>query len=128
MAYCEYTDIQNMTGTTLGQTILEALIAQADRLIDSRLEPLGLSGGTNGGIKSASIFISMALVREYERGSGKRPATIILGGVTQTDNIDADISGLYKRAWELVDAFIETSRSTSNPTNIDNWMCITNEH
>ena len=116
MAYCEYTDIQNMTGTTLSQPVLEALIAQADRMINSKLEPLGLTGGTNGGIKSASIFISMALVREYERGSGKRPGTLTVGDMTQSDNIDADISGLMKRAWELVDAFIETNRSISRST------------
>jgi len=116
MAYCAYTDIQNMTGTTQTQTVLEALIAQADRMIDGRLEPFGLSGGTNNSIKSASIFLTMALVRERERGDGTRPGTLTAGDLTQSDNIDADISGLMKRAFELVDHYIETNRSSSTST------------
>lgn len=110
MAYCTYTEIQNLTGSVLSQTILEAIIAEADREIDGRLALFNLTG-SGGLIKSASIHLSIAGLFTRYRLDGTKPGSLNIGGLSMSDNIDQAIEYHTKRGNDLISQFIaETSR------------------
>ena len=123
MAYCTYTEIQALTGSTLTSTDLEAIIAEADREIDAILAFHSLSGGTDGGIKSASIKLSLCGVITRGRMDGTRPRTIQIGDMMLSDDPDTAIKELRASALATVSKFVKKSKST----NVDNWVSITNE-
>lgn len=114
MAYCAYTDIQNTTGTTLSQTIIEAVIAQADREIDGLLSKAGLSGGGTGLIKAASIEFSIAGIITRHRMDGTMPSSITLGGLSMSDNLDALISLHRANGMRFVQDYIDSNMTDSD--------------
>jgi len=123
MAYCEYTDITNLTGTTLSQSIIEAVIAQADREIDGILAPHGLSGSSTGLIKSASIELSIAGIYTRQRMDGKAPNSLTLdGGLSISTNVDAAIE--HHRSVGL--KYIQDYISYVKRNNEDTWIVVTN--
>lgn len=123
MAYCEYTDIQYMTGTTLSQTIIEAIIAQSDREIDGILSKVDLSGSATGLIKAASIELSIAGIITRHRMDGTMPSSIAIGGLTMSDNLDASINYHRELGLKYVQDFIDVSTTSSAA---DNWVYIVN--
>lgn len=124
MAFCEYTDIQNLTGTTLSQSIIEAIIAQSDREITGILAKVGLSGSATGLVKSASIELSIAGIITRHRMDGTMPSTITLGGLTMSDNLDAAINYHRQVGLRYVQDFIDAN---SGSTSADNWVYVVNK-
>lgn len=122
MAYCAYTDIQNLTGTTLSQSIIEAVIAQADREIDGILAKHDLSGSSTGLIKAASIEFSISGIITRHRMDGTMPGSITMGGLTMTDNLDAAISYHRQLGLKYVQDYIDDSDTRSD----DSWIAVTN--
>ena len=106
-SYATYTELENLTGSNLGETILEAIIDEAEREIDAKLDEYGLSGSGDI-IKSATLKLSMAGLMTRRRFDGSQPASVGLGELTKSDSLDQAISALKKDAWALVDSFIET--------------------
>lgn len=124
MAYCIYTEIIALTGTELSQSDIEAIIAEADREIDAVLAYNGLgSADTNGGIKSASIKLSIAGVITRGRLDGTKPSNLVLGDMTISDNRDAAIAQLREAAMKTVAQYVKLQKAS----NVDNWICLTNE-
>jgi hypothetical protein len=123
MAYCTYTELAQLTGTALSQSILEAIIAQSDREIDGILAKNNLSGSATGLIKAASLEFSIAGVITRHRMDGTMPSSITLGGLTMSDNLDAQISQHRSNGQMYVQSFID---DTTSGNSIDRWVVITN--
>ena len=123
MAYCAYTDIQNLTGTTLSQSIIEAIIDQSDREIDGILSKADLSGSATGLIKAVSIELSIAGIITRHRMDGTMPSSITLGGLTMADNLDAAVNYHRQIALKYVQDYIDAS---STAYAADNWVYVVN--
>lgn len=122
MAYCTYTELTALTGTTLSQTIQEAIIAQADREIDGILAKEDVSGVASGLIKSASLELSIAGVITRHRMDGTMPSSLTEGGFTMSDSLDAAISQHRTLAYKMIQDYIDENKSNAE----DSWIAITN--
>jgi len=111
MAYSLYTELQNLTGTALSQTILEAIIAQSDRTIDAKLRRAGITGADTNDLKAASLEYSIAGLLTRYRLDGTKPASLSLGGFSMSDNIDSAIDEHQKRGDEIMESVIKRNRS-----------------
>jgi len=99
MAYCTYTELTSLTGATLLQATLEAIIAQADREIDAKLAEQGLTGTAgNAQLKAASLELSIAgLITRYAM-DGTRDI--------DAENTEDSVTAHRARAQEILDAYI----------------------
>jgi hypothetical protein len=122
MAYCTYTELTQLTGSALSQSVLEAIIAQADREIDGILVKENLSGSATGLIKAASLELSIAGVITRHRMDGTMPSSITLGGLTMADNLDAQISQHRSNGLMYVQNYIDENSSYKD----ESWVFITN--
>lgn len=111
MAYSLYTELANLTGSSLAQAVLEAIIAQSDRAIDAKLRIAGISGGNTNDLKAASLEYSIAGVLTRYRLDGTKPASLSMGGLSMSDNIDAAIDEHIRKGDEIVDGIIRNRRS-----------------
>jgi hypothetical protein len=118
---CTYTELANLTGSTLSQTVLEAIINQAEREVDSFLAPYGLSGST--AVKGATLHLSIAGLFTRYRLDGQKPGSLTLGDYTTTDNIDAAIATHRNEGNRLLNLY-----ATKNTTNLErSWVVVVNE-
>lgn len=106
MAYCTYTDLQNMTGTKLTQSVLTAIIAAADRRIDGILAKSNLTGSGDT-IKQASIELSIAGVLTRHSMDGTQPDSITVGTLAMGLNTQSAIAYHEKLGLQLVQDFID---------------------
>ena len=102
MAYCVYTEVQNLCGTDLSSTILGAIIDEADREIDAYIAPYNLTGSASGAVKSASLKLSQAGVIQYG------------GGYASTTDALSAIIELRKEAFNVLDLWISENSTTSS--------------
>lgn len=94
------------TGSAYTTAELQALIDRADRQIDARLRAARVAGSGDA-IREASLSLSIAMLLTRMRMDGTKPASLSLGGLSMSDNIDQAIKELQDRAWELVDEHID---------------------
>jgi len=107
VTYCTTAELVALTGTTLDPTtVLEPIINQAEREIDTRLAKFSLSGSAAPGIKSACLKLSIAGLLTRYRLDGTQPSSIKVGDYAASDNIDQAIAKLTADAWALVDDYI----------------------
>ncbi len=111
MAYCAYTDVQNLTGSALSQAILEAIIDQADRTIDAKLRIAGITGANPADLKAASLEYSIAGLLTRYRLDGTKPASLSVGGLSMSDNIDSAIDEHLKKGDAILNGIIKRNRS-----------------
>lgn len=105
MAFCTYTELQNLSGSDLSSTILEAIIADGDREIDAYLAPYNLTGSAAGAVKTASLKLGQAGVMVY--------GAILTG--TGLFGIRLMVEELRKEAFWILDKWIaENSTSSSS--------------
>jgi len=108
--YCTYTELANLTGSTLSQTILEAIINEAEREVNDYLALSGLTGVAGNAMKSATLKLSIAGLITRRRMDGTQPGSLTLdGSLVTSDNLDAAISGLRKAAFAILDNYIMTA-------------------
>ena len=113
MAYCTNTELTSLTGTGLSTDIQDAIISQADREINARLENAGIGiPSSDDSLKSASLNLSKVGIITYDRMKGNRPSDLKVGEISMSDNLDAAIKKLTEMAWESVDSYI-SSHGTS---------------
>lgn len=109
MSYCTNAELTLLTGTGLSTTIQDAIIAEADREINARLALAEISApGSDDKLKSASLNLSIVGVLTRMRLDGSKPASIRIGDISASDDIDTAISELQKKAWAAVDSYILT--------------------
>lgn len=111
MAYSTHTELVSLTGSALTQTELEAIIAQADREIDAVLRIAGISGATSGDLKAASLEYAIAGVFTRYRLDGTKPASLSVGGLSMSDNIDSAIDEHRKKGDEILNGIIRSKRN-----------------
>ena len=111
MAYSLHTELANLTGSALSQTILEAIIAQSDREIDAKLRRAGITGANPADLKAVSLEYSIAGVFTRYRLDGTKPASLSLGGLSMSDNIDSAIDEHRKAGDEILEGVIKRNRS-----------------
>ncbi len=108
MSYCSTAELVSATGAAYDTATLQALIDRADRQIDARLNAAGVTGGGNA-IKEASLSLSISMLLTRMRMDGTKPASLSLGGLSMSDNIDQAIKDLEARAWAVVNEHIAYS-------------------
>lgn len=102
MTYCTVTDVKNVTGSDLSDTIVTAIIESADREIDAYLAPYGLSGSSSvGACKEASIKLSQAGIYS------------MAGNTAPTEQLWNPAGMLRKAAFALLDYYIDNQTSLS---------------
>jgi hypothetical protein len=112
VSYCAYTDIQNVTGSALSQTILEAIIAQADREINARLYEAGLTPPSSDTLlMAASVDLSVAGVMTRHRMDGTQPSSKSVGEASESDTLDGAIAKLRESADRAVSAYIAKAQA-----------------
>lgn len=114
MVYCTNEELTLLTGTTLSRTIQDAIIAQADRKINSRLRAEGLTPpAADEDLKAASINLSKVEIITHNRMTGTQTKSVKVGDITIQDDPDAAIEALTEAAWISVDAYITIHQSVS---------------
>jgi len=114
MAYCTNAELTLLTGTTLSIAIQDAIIAQADREINSRLRAEGLTPpASDDDLKAASLNMSKVGIITYNRMTGAQTKSVKIGDITIQDDLDTAIEALTESAWDSVDAYIATQGSAS---------------
>jgi len=112
--YCAYTDLQYLTGSTLSQTILEAIITQAETKLDRLLAEKGLTGsGGNATLKAAALEFSMVGLYERYRLDGTQPGSVSVGDLSMSSNVDQAIALHNAEGLRLLDAYVATAASAS---------------
>lgn len=112
MAYCTNAELSGITDTTLSTTILDAIIAQADRRIKTRIQKGGLTPpASDDALKAASLDLSQAGIITYNRlkedlTDRNMTKTVKFGETTIQDDPDEAIAQLTQLAWDSVDAYI----------------------
>lgn len=111
MSYCTYADIVAHTGTELAQSIVEALIADADRRINARLRAGGITPiGTDERLVSASISFTSAAIVTRGRLDGTAPSSQSVGGASVSDNKDSLAAQLKAEGEQAVSDYIAAVR------------------
>jgi len=108
MSYCSTAELVSATGATYDAAVLQALIDRADRQITARLNAARVTGSGDA-IKEASLSLSISMLLTRMRMDGTKPASLSMGGLSMSDNIDQAIRELESRAWELVQDHIAYS-------------------
>lgn len=112
MALCTTAELINLTGTTYSTTILDEIIAQADRTISSWLSFAGISlPGSDDGLKSASVNLSICGIITRMRLDGTNPASLRIGDISTSDDLDTAITALIDKARESAQAYIKSHGS-----------------
>lgn len=112
MAYCTNAELSGITDTTLSTTILDAIIAQADRRIKTRIRKGGITPpAADDMLKAASLDLSQAGIITYNRmkedlTDRNMAKTVKFGETTIQDDPDKAIEALTALAWDSVDAYI----------------------
>jgi len=96
------------TGSAYTTAELQAFIDRADRQINAKLNAARVSGSGNA-IKEASLCLSTAKLLTRMPMDGSKPASLSVGGLSMSDNIDQAIKTYESRAWELVNEHIAYS-------------------
>ena len=110
MSYCTTAELVNVTGSTRSATILQAIIDEADRKINSYLSSYSLSGTSGDVLKSASLTLSKAGLLEYGLQVGDFQASN--GDFSSSLNVTAAVESLRKEAFETLDQYITANASS----------------
>lgn len=111
MSYCTYADIVARSGTELAQSIVEALIADADRNIRARLKQHGIAAPAEADeLTTASIALTMSRLVTRLRMDGTRPSSVTIGGISQSDSNDNIVQQHEREADSAIAAFIAGAR------------------
>jgi len=114
MAYCTNAELTLLSGTTLSSAIQDAIIAQADREIDARLQAKGLTPpASDDMLKFASLDLSKAGIITHNRMTGTQTKRVEVGDITVQDDLDVAITSLQEQAWRTVDAYSAVNSSYS---------------
>ena len=119
--YSAYTDIEALTGSTLGQTILDAIIEQGERDIDSWLAKADLTGSAGDGyLKGASINMAIYYLLVRYDLDGTKPNQLSTGELSMQSNVDGRMDKMLSQAKALVDIYIkENGKDPYKDTSVD---------
>ena len=111
MTYCTTAELVNLTGSTLTDAILTAIIEQGDREIDAYLAPYGV-GADASACKSASLELAKAGLIDYSVQHGDRADMLTAGDTTETLNVDQMIRRYRAAAFDLLDRYVSAASAS----------------
>lgn len=111
MAYSTATELKALTGATLEDSVLEAIIAQADRSIDAKLRKAGIGNADTNDLKMVSLEYAIAGLFTRYRLDGTKPADLKIGDFSMGDGINIAIEGHLRKGDEIMDDIIRGKRS-----------------
>lgn len=105
-SYIAYTDLQNYTGSTLSQTILEQIIDFAEAELALLLTEYGGTADTSDtGLQYAVMLLSVSGLMTRMRMDGSKPSALNLGDMAMNDNIDLAKTELEAKARMIVKGY-----------------------
>ena len=104
MAFCTYTELANLTGSVRTQTVLEAIISEADRQLTAYLKARGVTASACDESKSASLALSQAGLLRLGLQEGSFQASS--GDFTSSVNVTDACKALETRAFSILDDYI----------------------
>ena len=117
MAYCSNAELVLETGSSLSTSILDSIIAAADRKIKTRILVAGLTPPTsNDTLKTASIELSKAGLVRWNQLNGSQTKSVKVGDITIQDDPEAAIAALTGAAYQDVDGYIAINSGCPIPT------------
>jgi hypothetical protein len=111
VTYCTTGELKNLTGSTLTDAILTAIIEQGDREIDAYLAPYGV-GADASACKSASLELAKAGLIDYSVQHGDRADMLTAGNTTETLNVDQMIRRYRAAAFDLLDRYVSAASAS----------------
>lgn len=112
MTYCTTAELKNLTGATLTDAILTAIIEQGDREIDTYLAPYGV-GADASACKSASLELAIAGLLIRGQMDGTTPDTYQAGDYSQHINVDISVAAHRKAAYAILDRYVSAASAAS---------------
>ena len=113
MAFCTYTELANLTGSVRTQTVLEAIISEADRQLTAYLKARGVSASACDESKSASLALSQAGLLRLGLQEGSFQASS--GDFTSSVNVTDACKALETRAFSILDDYISRQVALITP-------------
>jgi hypothetical protein len=113
MAFCTYTELANLTGSVRTQTVLEAIISEADRQLTAYLKARGVTASACDESKSASLSLSQAGLLRLGLQEGSFQASS--GDFTSSVNITDACKALETRAFAILDDYISRQVALVTP-------------
>ena len=113
MAFCTYTELANLTGSVRTQTILEAIISEADRQVTAYLKARGVSASATDETKSASLSLSQAGLLRLGLQEGSFQASS--GDFSSSVNVTEAVKALEARAFSILDDYISRQVALITP-------------
>ena len=112
MTYCTTAELKNLTGSTLTDAILTAIIEQGDREIDAYLAPYGVAADASA-CKSASLELAKAGILDRMRLDGTQPDQSTEGDYSQTVQIESAIKRHRAAAFGILDRYVSAASAAS---------------
>ena len=113
MSYCSTAELTNVTGSAVSSTILQAIIDDGDREIDSYLGQFNLSGVASGACKSASLKFAQAGLLLYGLQVGNLEAST--GELASSVDVTRAVESLRKAAYDLLEQYRASQDTISAP-------------
>jgi len=112
MAYCDYTDVQLESGTSLGTITtsdITALISRSDEEIVDMLTEKGLTAPASASqLKTASICLTIAKIKRRQAHELTRPNSLSLGGdISFGVNSEAEAASYESKGRRAVSQYVE---------------------
>ncbi len=109
MSYCTWTQVVNLTGSTLSQTIGDSLIDMAESMIDARLSEEGLgsiTGSVPDLVEKACIYLTASLVAQRPGGMSDLQSFRI-GDYSETSRTKVDPAVNFEKiGYSLLEKYI----------------------
>lgn len=101
---CSADDMTAITGTTHQRTVIGSIIEDASRDVTQFILANGLSTVAGYAQRNACIKLSVAYLLTRYRMDGTKPASLSIGGISMSDNIDTAIMTLTKEAYDILNS------------------------
>ena len=113
MSFCTTTELVNITGSLRSNTILQAIIDEADRQVTSYLKARGVGAVSVDETKSASLALSQAGLLLFGLQEGSLEASS--GDFSSNVNVAGAVKALETRAFSILDDYISRQQSLTTP-------------
>lgn len=110
MAIATKTQLENLTGTELSDSILDTFLLMAHEEVSARLSVAGLSAPTsNDTLATAELYIATAVMLTRYRIDGTKPSKLNIGDISLSDDIDEASNQLRAAAQSLIESYIRAN-------------------
>jgi len=116
VSFCSPTDLINLTGSVRSNTILQAIIDEADRQVTAYLKARGVGVSACDETKSASLLFSQVGLLRFGLQEGSLEASS--GDFTSSLNVTTAAKAMETRAFAILDDYIARQITLSVPRRV----------